>query len=293
MKNQKLGNRLIAFLISLAFVFQMAIPVFAETSVEPISTPGSLSVLDGLITITDTKGTGVVQDDVVTITVTGDGTAMNNDITIKNNSGYKAELKFAYNVENSLLHNGLDSEVGTYTAIVDVNAEVKVRIRAASGETATLTMSDFSLTKVSDNATVTVVYDPTMGSVSANGQVGQNGRLEISGVGANGVTLTAAPAAGATFAGWVDGPTNKFLSDELTYTYIPTGDASIRAIFTAPDKPAGFLIGGGLYDNLNDAIEYAESQDDYKTITLAVSGTLEKGETYIIPAGVKLLIPCI
>ena len=146
MKNQKIWNRAIAFLISLTFVFQLAIPVFAETSIEPMASAGTISVADGMITITDSKGTGTVDGGVVTIKTSGAAGATQNVITITNNADYKAELKFTYNLENAANKLGLDSNAGTHTAVVEPNATIKLTIYVTKNQTATLTMSDFSLT---------------------------------------------------------------------------------------------------------------------------------------------------
>lgn len=272
---------LLSLLLTIALTFQLAMPAFAVEA--------TVSVLDGLLTILDSEKTAVsTQDDVVTITVTGfSGSAWDNPITLTSNADYKAELKFDYRIENASAYTGFDSSSGTYTATIEAGAEIKLNIEAPAQTTATLTMSNFSLTAVSDSANVTINYDSNLGSVTVNNETVASGGV-IEGVGTSGVTLTAVPNAGATFVGWVD-ENGTSLSSEATYTHNPTGDITLTAVFTTAAAAPWFKVGNYTTQDLADAITKAQSTG--KTIVLTSSGTLAANTTYTIPSGVKLLIP--
>ena len=274
----------LCLLLVFAFAFQIVPPVFAADMAQ------SVSLLDGLITITDKEETAVLlQEGEVTTTVTGfTSSAWDNTITITSNADYEAELKFSYIIENASSYEGFTSTSGVYTAIIKAGSEIKFNIVAAAKQTAKLTLFDFSLTEVSDSVNLTVKYDSALGSVTnGDATVAPDSFMQIAG--GSSVTLTATPTQGYVFAGWVNAVTDELISSNASHTFTLAQDTTIMVIFARSEDPAQFSVGGTICETFESALVAAKTHYS-KTVTLAVGGTLAAG-VYDIPDGVKLLIP--
>ena len=282
----------------------------------------TVDVLDGQVTVADSLGNNSVSDGTVTITAKGSlfGKKTNN-ITITNETDSQAQLTFDYSASNAnsfKIAGTAANASGSYTVILDAGASLAITLVSNSGlsnTTATLTLSNFSLTVVADSSNVTINYDSTLGSVTAGGNSAANGAVIEGVTKADGVVLAATPASGATFLGWVDG-SSKILSSDATYTLKPASNMTVKAAFasnagtgtpwfgvgaaTQKSESSGllgmskieyYIVGTSyLFDDLNAAAAKAASDVSNKCVVLMNSGTLSAG-TYTIPSGVTLLIP--
>ena len=278
----------------------------------------TVTVLDGKISIADSANSNKVSGGTVTITAKGSlfGKKTNN-ITITNASGSKANISFDYSASgaSSFKIAGADAATsGSYSAILDAGATLSVTLvsnSGLSGNTATLTMSNFSLIEVKESSNVTVNFDSSLGSVTAGGNAVKNGDvLNVSGT--SGVALSATAKNGSMFLGWTD-DSGKILSTAATYTFVPAQDVTVKAAFAVSGGTPWFGVGSAssktqstgllglskltyyqvgtsyLFDDLNAAAAYAAANST-KTLVLMNNATLPAGD-YTIPSGVTLLVP--
>ena len=281
----------------------------------------TVSVLDGQVSVTDSANSNTVSDGTVTITAKGSlFSKKTNNITITNESGSQAELNFDYTTDkaNSFKIAGAAADAsGSYTVVLDSGASLAITLVSNSGlsnTTATLKLSNFSLTVAADSSNVTINYDSTLGSVTAAGDTVLSGGVVSDVTLANGVALVAAPSSGAKFLGWVDAADNSVISTAASYTLIPAVDMTVKAVFAKDGGTPWFGVGTKvqktessgllgmskiyyyqagvthLFDNLNTAASFASDTSGKDSVVLMNSGTLSAG-TYTIPSGVTLLIP--
>lgn len=267
---------------------------------------GTQYVLDEQISITNTSNGTLSKNNDTSVTTSvqvGRLTGKNktDTLTISNNSGTAGTISFDYTTGGSgAMSVSIDgvsvANSGSVTKAISANGSITIAfnnvLRDLLRDTGTLTISNISL-ELANVSDITLNYDESKGVVSANNStVVSNG--VISNVGEEGVTLEATPSSGNVFVAWVNSVDNKFISDEKSFTYIPSNDITIKAIFET-DKTwygVGTLSGTAvkvskLYDNLTDATN-AKSEGNY--IVLMNSGVLDAGN-YTIPSGVTLLIP--
>ena len=152
---------------------------------------------------------------------------------------------------------------------------------AWSSATSTFTITNLTVTEVVDGASVTVVFNPNLGSVTADGTAVSNG--EVLTVGSDGVGVKATADSG-TFLAWIDG-SGKVLSRNASFTYQPTeSSATLHAVFA--DTTPWFYV-----DNADYLVEGWETAMTHSgTVVLANDATLSAG-TYTVPSSVTLLIP--
>ncbi|MBE6824412.1 MAG: hypothetical protein E7513_03595 [Ruminococcaceae bacterium] len=284
----------------------------------PIMMLSTISVLDGKLSISDTANTVKVSGGTVTATVKGSLLSKKtNTLTIINETSDVAQLSFDYTAQtyNSFSVGGAAAGAnGTYSALINPGASVTVSFTSNSGFsnlTATVTLSNFSLTAAAASSNVTFEYDNTLGSVSIDGTAVESGATKEVSL-ADGATLVATPNSGATFHGWVD-EEGKIVSKDATYKATPASDMTVKAVFIGASSAPHFMLGSTtqksqsvgllglsrlyyytvsgsyIFDNLNDAAQAAASSSS-KAIVLMNSGTLPAGD-YTIPTGVTLLIP--
>ncbi|MBP3624690.1 MAG: hypothetical protein J6J05_02485, partial [Peptococcaceae bacterium] len=289
-------------------------------SMEAVGLYTTVNVLDGKVSVTDSANSNNVSAGTVTITAKGSlfGKKTNN-ITITNETDSKAQLSFDYSAStyNSFTIAGASASAsGNYSAILDAGANLSITLVSNSGlsnTTATLTLSNFSLTVVQEESNVTFEFDSSLGSVTVGGESITSGSVKtISG--ANGALLVATATNGANFLGWVDAANGQILSTAAEYTLKPAADMTVKAAFAKDGSTPWFAVGAAaqksvssgllgmskiyyhtvgtsyLFDDLNAAAAKAASDAANKTVVLMNSGTLPAG-TYTIPAGVTLLIP--
>ena len=277
------------------------------------------SVLNGQVSVTDSEGNGTVSNGTVTITAKGGLLSKKtNNVTIANETDNHVTLKFDYNASKAYtfkIAGATASASGTYSALLGPGESVAIVITSNSGfsnTTATLKLSNFSLTQASTSSKVTVNYDADLGSVIAGGEsVASGTQLDVSL--AEGIVLNA-NVNNSTFLAWVNADTNEVISRAASFTFVPAEDITVKAVFVNANSEPHFWGGVAsqksessgflglsqryfyqvdsvthLYENLTDATNLAPSTKS-KTLVLANDATLPAGD-YTIPAGITLLVP--
>lgn len=268
---------------------------------ERLTTPAiitEVTVLDGQISVTDTANSSTVSNDTVTIKATGSlFSKSTNTVTVTNETPNTATLAFDYSAStyNSFTIDGTAASAsGGVSKLLESGKSVTLVLTSNSGlsnRTATLTLSNFSLTAAAANSKVTFEFDSALGSITVGGTAvtAENKTQEISL--SSGAALVATPNSGVSFLGWID-ETGKVLSTAASYTLIPATDMTVEATFADSTNGWFSVLDGAdtyLFNNLNTAATFAASASS-KTTVLAANGTLVSG-TYTIPSGVTLLIP--
>lgn len=211
-------------------------------------------------------------------------------LTITNKKNTTATLSFDYAIEQN---GGIIQVDGTgvssgasFTKELAANESVKVYIKSGSTDYDTkITMTNVTL--VSADTTAAVTFQPA-----------ENGSYTVDGKTINEVytntqsssiayQVVATPAGGYRFKGWYDVNTGTCINTNATTALNFDSDCTITARFGSKDL-ALFETGGRQFDDLNDAVAYAQATGQDK-ITLASDGKITG--TYTIPSGVTLLIP--
>ncbi len=147
----------------------------------------------------------------------------------------------------------------------------------------TIALSGFSVSTVV-SANVTFDYDEALGTVMVDGEVvGTNTSVMV----IEQATLKATAQSGSVFYGWVNMADGQILSRNEEFSFSPTAETTIRAIFLTGVEPYFVRNNGYFYDNLNLATAAASAGDFIAPIQ---DCTLPAG-TYTVPKGVTLLIP--
>lgn len=216
-------------------------------------------------------------------------TSYKSTLTITNKKSTTATLSFDYSIEQNsgkIQVDGTEVSSGaSFTKELAANESVKVYIRSGSTSAATkITLTNVVL--VSDvNATATFVP-------AENGTYTVDGKLiteEYSNTQSSmtAYQVVATPADGYQFMGWYDVSNEKYISTSAKAALNIENDCTITARF-ASKTAALFETGGQRFDDLGDAVSYAQANSQSK-ITLATDGSISG--TYTIPAGITLLIP--
>ena len=216
-------------------------------------------------------------------------TSYKSTLTITNKKSTTATLSFDYSIEQNsgkIQVDGTEVSSGaSFTKELATNESVKVYIESGSTSAATkITLTNVVL--VSDvNATATFVP-------AENGTYTVDGKLiteEYSNTQSSmtAYQVVATPAAGYQFMGWYDVSNEKYISTSAKAALNIENDCTITARF-ASKTAALFETGGQRFDDLGDAVSYAQANSQSK-ITLATDGSISG--TYTIPAGITLLIP--
>ena len=217
------------------------------------------------------------------------GTSYKSTLTITNKKSTTATLSFDYSIEQNsgkIQVDGTEVSSGaSFTKELATNESVKVYIQSGSPSAATkITLTNVVL--VSDvNATATFVP-------AENGSYTVDGKLiteEYSNTQSSmtAYQVVATPADGYQFMGWYDVSNEKYISTSAKAALNIENDCTITARF-ASKTAALFETGGQRFDDLGDAVSYAQANSQSK-ITLATDGSISG--TYTIPAGITLLIP--
>lgn len=210
-------------------------------------------------------------------------------LTIKNNKTTEATLSFDYTVvvsEGTILVNTATTTAGgsfrqklAAGGIVEVeiesgstNADTKItmtNVKLVADVSATVTFQPAKNGSYTvDGKTITEVYTHTQSSMTA-------------------YQVKATPAEGYRFKGWYDVAIGKCISTDAKTALNFDSNRTITARF-ASKTAAFFETGGQVFDDLNEAVAYAQTNRQSK-ITLATDGSISG--TYTIPAGITLLIP--
>ena len=234
------------------------------------------------------NGTSIIGAATSTGGTCGD-TSYKSTLTITNKKSTTATLSFDYSIEQNsgkIQVDGTEVSSGaSFTKELAANESVKVYIQSGSTSAATkITLTNVVL--VSDvNATATFVP-------AENGTYTVDGKLiteEYSNTQSSmtAYQVVATPADGYQFMGWYDVSNEKYISTSAKAALNIENDCTITAQF-ASKTAALFETGGQRFDDLGDAVSYAQANSQSK-ITLATDGSISG--TYTIPAGITLLIP--
>ncbi|MCI6123510.1 MAG: InlB B-repeat-containing protein [Christensenellaceae bacterium] len=216
-------------------------------------------------------------------------TSYKSTLTITNKKSTTATLSFVYSIEQNggkIQVDGTEVSSGaSFTKELAANESVKVYIQSGSTSAATkITLTNVVL--VSDvNATATFVP-------AENGTYTVDGKLiteEYSNTQSSmtAYQVVATPAEGYRFMGWYDVSNEKYISTSAKAALNIENDCTITARFVSKDL-ALFETGGQVFDDLNEAVAYAQANKQSK-ITLATDGSISGN--YTIPTGITLLIP--
>lgn len=234
------------------------------------------------------NGTSIIGAATSTGGTCGD-TSYKSTLTITNKKSTTATLSFDYSIEQNsgkIQVDGTEVSSGaSFTKELATNESVKVYIQSGSTSAATkITLTNVVL--VSDvNATATFVP-------AENGTYTVDGKLitEVYSNTQSSMTayqVVATPADGYQFMGWYDVSNEKYISTSAKAALNIENDCTITARF-ASKTAALFETGGQRFDDLGDAVSYAQANSQSK-ITLAADGSISG--SYTIPAGITLLIP--
>ena len=279
------------------FSTALAVIILAASLFSLLASAGSVSLLDGSLSMTDTQDTISYSNGTVTATAKGGLLSKNtNTITITNSSTDTASLAFDYNVTHSTaftIDGTSMATSGNFSKLLAPEESLTIAITSKNGVsnlTVTLTLSNISLTVAAESSNVTVSYDSSLGSVTVGGEAAASGSTtEVSLT--EGITLVAT-ANGSQFLGWINETDSSILSKDATYHITPAADMAIKAVFAgnSAQHRAWFSVGGSyLYDDLNLAASRASTLAN-KVIVLMNSGAISAGD-YTIPTGATLLIP--
>ena len=215
-------------------------------------------------------------------------TTYNSTLTITNKKSTTATLSFDYTIElnnGTIEVNGKVPADGTFSKELAANKSVKVYIKSGNTSAATkITLTNVVL--VSDvNATATFVP-------AENGTYTVDGKLITEEYSNTQSSMTAyqvlaTPAEGYRFKGWYDVASGKCISTDAKTALNFDSNRTITARFVSKEL-ALFETGGQVFDDLGDAVSYAQANNQNK-ITLASDGKITGN--YTIPSGVTLLIP--
>ena len=210
-------------------------------------------------------------------------------LTITNKKTTKATLSFDYTVEVSkgtiLVNNTTTTTNGSFSQELAAGGTIEVEINSGSADADTkITMTNVKL--VSD-VSATVTFQPAEnGSYTVDGKTINEAYTNTQ----NSMTayqVVATPAEGYRFKGWYDVESGKSISTDAKTALNFDSDCTVTARFISKEL-ALFEAGGQVFDDLNEAVAYAQANGQSK-ITLATDGSISG--TYTIPAGITLLIP--
>ena len=210
-------------------------------------------------------------------------------LTITNKKTTKATLSFDYTVEVSkgtiLVNNTTTTTNGSFSQELAAGGTIEVEINSGSADADTkITMTNVKL--VSD-VSATVTFQPAEnGSYTVDGKTINEAYTNTQ----NSMTayqVVATPAEGYRFKGWYDVESGKSISTDAKTALNFDSDCTVTARFISKEL-ALFEAGGQVFDDLNEAVAYAQANSQSK-ITLATDGSISGN--YTIPTGITLLIP--
>ena len=219
----------------------------------------------------------------------GGGKDYSSTLTITNNKTTEAMLSFDYTVvvsDGTILVNYTTTTAdGSFSQKLAAGGTVEVEIK--SGSTSADTMITMTNVKLVADVSATVTFQP-----SENGSYTVDGKTitEVYTHTQSSITayqVEATPAEGYRFMGWYDVASGKCISTDAKTALNFDSDRTITARFVSKEL-ALFETGGQVFDDLNDAVTYAQTNGQSK-ITLETDGSI--GGSYTIPTGITLLIP--
>ena len=217
------------------------------------------------------------------------GSDYRSTLTITNQKATKATLSFNYTVMVSegtiLVNNTTITANGSFSKELAAGGTVEVEIN--SGSTSADTKITMTNVKLVANVEATVTFQPAEnGSYTVDGQTITEPYTHTQSS-MTAYQVEATPAEGYRFKGWYDVASGKCISTDAKTALNFDSDRTITARFISKEL-ALFETGGQVFDDLNEAVTYAQENGQSK-ITLATDGSISG--TYTIPTGITLLIP--
>ena len=211
-------------------------------------------------------------------------------LTITNKRSITAVLSFNYAIDAQGGTIQVDGTAvtagGTFSKELAAGGTVSVYIKSNSTSAPTkITLSNVAL---SANIEATTTFLPAQnGSYTVDGKaVTEEFSNKQNAMSA--YKLIATPAAGYQFRGWYNVTANEYLGTDTTLTLNVESDCTITAKFLAEDANL-FEAGTQTYEDLGEAVTYAQTHQISKVTLLSKKATLTKD--YTIPAGITLLVP--
>lgn len=295
---KRIGRRFVSLLLTFVTILTLL----------PAMTLPALAVTNGTVIGLADKNIGLsfdgTADDAWGATATGvigkvrsalgsgcsDNTDYRSTLTITNKKNTKATLSFDYAVVVSggtiLVDKTATYTNGSFSKELAAGGTVEVKIE--SNNTSDDTKITMTNVKLVADVSATVTFQPAVngGSYTVDGklitEVYSNTQSSM-----NPYQVKATPADGYRFKGWYDVNTGTCINTNDTTALNFDHDCTITARFVSKDL-ALFETGGQQFDDLNEAVAYAQANNRNK-ITLASAGKITGN--YTIPSKVTLLIP--
>ena len=223
--------------------------------------------------------------------VSGCGTThYSSTLTLTNKRSIPAVLSFDYAIDAQGGTIQVDKTAvtagGTFSKELAAGGTATVYIKSNSTSAPTkITLSNLAL---SANIEATATFLPAEnGSYTVDGKAVTE-EFSNTQSATNAYKLVAKPDAGYQFRGWCNVTTGEYLGTDTTLTLNVESDCTITAKFLAEDANL-FEAGTQTYEDLGEAVAYAQTHQISKVTLLSKKATLTKD--YTIPAGVTLLVP--
>ena len=293
---KRIGRRFVSLLLTFVTVLTMlpamTLPALAATSgtVTGLADENiGLSFAGTADNAWSATGTQIVGKAQSTSGGCGGGKDYRSTLTITNNKSTTATLSFDYTVVVSegtiLVNNTTTTSNGSFSKELAAGGTVEVEIESGSTSADTqITITNISLVV---DVSATVTFQPA-----------ENGSYTVDGKTITEVythtqssmkpyQVVATQAEGYRFKGWYDVASGKCISTDAKTALNFDSNRTITARF-ASEAAALFETGGQPFDDLGDAVSYAQANGQSRII-LATDGSISG--TYTIPAGITLLIP--
>ena len=211
-------------------------------------------------------------------------------LTITNKRSIPAALSFDYAIDaqgGTIQVNGTAVTAGgTFSKELAAGGKATVYIKSNSTSAPTkITLSNLAL---SANIEATATFLPAEnGSYTVDGKAVTE-EFSNTQSATNAYKLAATPDAGYQFRGWYNVTTGEYLGTDTTLTLNVESDCTITAKFLAEDANL-FEAGTQTYEDLGEAVAYAQTHQISKVTLLSKKATLTKD--YTIPSGITLLVP--
>ena len=211
-------------------------------------------------------------------------------LTLTNKRSITAVLSFDYAIDAQGGTIQVDGTAvtagGTFSKELAAGGKVSVYIKSNSTSAPTkITLSNVAL---SANIEATTTFLPAEnGSYTVDGKAVTEEFSNTQNA-MNAYKLVATPNVGYQFRGWYNVTTGQYVGTNTTISLNVEADCTLTALF-APETSDLFETGGQVFDELNDAIAYAQANSIEKITLQSKTATLN--QNYTIPSGITLLVP--
>lgn len=211
-------------------------------------------------------------------------------LTITNKRSIAATLSFDYAIDQQGGTIQVDGTAitagGTFSKELTAGGMVNIYIKSNSTSNPTkITLSNLAL---SANIEATATFLPAKnGSYTVDGKAVTEEFSNTQNA-TNAYKLVATPDAGYQFRGWYNVTTNQYVGTDTTISLNVEADCTLTALF-ASETSGLFETGGQVFDELNDAITYAQANSIEKITLQSKTATLN--QNYTIPSRITLLVP--